>query len=169
MRAATLLLLLSACAPNTPAPLVGQERQDVYATYAGGLNQRLKDLWAPRLAFRDYPNQWLPAGKLTTVVVATIDQQGDLITTDIAHSAGSFLDREAQRAISLAAPFEQPPVGLLRRSARGLVTSIPLQFTVTVPGPPGSLISTASLVSTAAPGGGTLNTSVTPSEIYLDL
>ena len=159
-----LALTLAACSVYTPQPLVGQERQDAYAQYVDGINQKLKDVWNPKQAFHDYPNRQLPAGKITTVIIAVIDEEGDVITADAPYASGhEFVDREAARAIAMSAPFAKPPYGLLRRSSRGLVAVIPLQFSVTVPGQPGAFVAAGTLSD------GPASTSITPTELYLEL
>lgn len=164
MRYFLAALLLTACTNYVPTPLVAQERQDAYAGYVDGINQKLKDVWNPKQAFHDYPNRQLPAGKITTVIIAVIDEEGDVVSADAQVSTGhDFVDREASRAIAMSAPFAKPPQGLLRRSGRGLVASIPLQFSVTVPGQPGSFVAAGSLSD------GPANTSITPTELYLEL
>ena len=170
MRYFAAALLLSACSEYVPAPLVGQERQDAYASYVDGINQKLKDVWNPKQAFHDYPSSSFAAGKATSVVFAIIDGQGNLITASAKHTDHELLDREAIRAVYRSAPFAPPPNGLLQRdmqgshvTGRGLYAVVPLQFSVVIPGPPGSWSLSRYLAKDMN------DVTITPSELYLEL
>jgi outer membrane biosynthesis protein TonB len=169
MRYCLAALFLSACSVYTPAPLVGQERQDVYAAYVDGINQKLKDVWNPKQAFRDYPHHEIATGKYTSIVFAVIDGEGDLISASAKPSDHEILDREAVRAVTRCGPFTPPPAGLLRRDMVGdkvagsLKTIIPLQFSVTILGPPGAWTETQYLARDMN------DVKITPTELYLEL
>jgi outer membrane biosynthesis protein TonB len=133
-------LFAFACSPVTPTPFAGPERQQALDQYTELFAQRIAERWNPRQALRDYPNQVLGSGSYTTVVWVIVDALGDVVVADVAKSAKDYLDREALRAIGAAGPFTAPPEGLLYRSSRGLVAGFPLQFTVNLPGAPGSYV-----------------------------
>ena len=156
-------LFLAACQAYTPKPLEGAERQQAFNAYIAEVNAKVAANWKPLVGARDYPNAVFPAGKLTSVVWAVVDQHGDLIATDVIKSGVAPFDREAIRAVSLATPLPAPPEGLMYRSSRGLVAGIPVQFSVTVPGEAGSLTQGRFL------GQGKTNVGITTTEISLEL
>lgn len=154
---------ISSCTAYAPAPLEGAERQQAFADYIAVLNQKVAETWTPLVGARDYPNAVFAAGKLTTVVWAVIDQHGDLVITDLVKSAHPALDREAIRALSMATPLPSPPEGLMYRSSRGLVAGVPVQFSVNVPGEPGTLTQGRFLAQ------GQKTVGISPVEVSLDL
>jgi len=119
--------------------LRGVEEGDVTALntrafkYAGFWNRFKQDVasqWRPMIAYdeRDPHRTTYAARDRETALVVVLDANGGLKSVKVLQSCGlDFLDREAVRAITAAAPFPNPPSGVV--DERG---EIKIPFTMAV-------------------------------------
>lgn len=118
--------------PYTPTPLTGTARHEAFRDYFAMLGTHIDAHWDPFNALLEYPNKVIETDELKATIWVVVDQQGDVIVSDIVSSSGTYFGREAARAVKSSGPFPSPPEGLLYRSSFGLVTSFPVLFTYRV-------------------------------------
>jgi TonB family protein len=90
-------------------------REYKYAGFFNRVKQRVGEQWRPDDAFRRKdPNGRAASHKRITVVDVVLDDGGRLADIRVSQSCGiDFLDEEAVAAFQRAAPFPNPPTGLL--------------------------------------------------------
>lgn len=89
-----------------------------YATFYNRVKRRVSQRWDPVSAQRRYdPTLAIYGyGNRLTVLKVTLDKHGNLITTAVKQSSGvDFLDQAAISAVSDAAPFPNPPTGIVEQ------------------------------------------------------
>lgn len=98
-------------------------RRFSYMDFFNRVRDRVRDQWGPNEVYR----QRDPTGRLLgvqdrlTVLQVTLDAEGQLRRlVTVKRSGADFLDKEARRAFEAAAPFVNPPVGLVEDN--GLIT-----------------------------------------------
>lgn len=91
-------------------------RRFSYMDFFNRVRDRVRDQWGPGEVYR----QRDPTGRLLgvqdrlTVLQVTLDADGQLRkVVTVKRSGADFLDREARRAFEAAAPFVNPPAGLV--------------------------------------------------------
>jgi TonB family protein len=90
-------------------------REFKYAGFFNRVKQRVSEQWNPNsvLHQHDPTGRMLGRGRVTVVSV-TIDRSGSLLNVQVVNGSGAdFLDEEAMAAFERAAPFLNPPEGLL--------------------------------------------------------
>lgn len=88
-----------------------------YATYIVRVNRAIYSNWDPNAAYqaRDPDFRMYPIRDRTTAFEIVLDSIGNLENVRIVEGSGlDFLDQEIMRAVRRAAPFPNPPTGLLQ-------------------------------------------------------
>ncbi len=91
-------------------------RSFIYATFYNQVKRKISQRWRPADVQRRYDPTHVIHGYQSryTVVDITLDQKGNLHRIGVKRSCGvDFLDDEALEAVGKAAPFPNPPVGIL--------------------------------------------------------
>lgn len=87
-----------------------------YATFYNRVKRQVAKRWDPASAQRRYDPTFSIYGYKSrrTVIFITLDYEGNLENAEVFKSSGvDFLDQEAVSAVSRAAPFPNPPPGIL--------------------------------------------------------
>jgi TonB family protein len=102
-----------------------------YATYIVRVNRAIYSNWNPNEAYqaRDPEFRMFPVRDRTTAFEIMLDASGNLENVRIVEGSGlDFLDQEILRAVRNAAPFPNPPAGLL--DDRGKIRLGVFQYTL---------------------------------------
>lgn len=94
-------------------------REFKYASFFNRVKQRVGEVWHPSERLQTGPRSRIRDKNMVTVVDVVLDENGRLISVDVAQSSGvAALDDEATSAFQRAAPFPNPPAGLLDSDRR---------------------------------------------------
>lgn len=102
-----------------------------YATYIVRVNRAIYSNWSPNDVYqaRDPEFRMYPVRDRTTAFEILLDASGNLENVRIVEGSGlDFLDQEILRAVRKAAPFPNPPAGLL--DGRGKIRLGVFQYTL---------------------------------------
>ncbi|HTN52580.1 MAG TPA: TonB family protein [Anaeromyxobacter sp.] len=92
-----------------------------YATFFNRVGEAIYHEWDPNRAYevRDPDRRMFPVRDYTTIVEVLIDGSGNLSGIRLLRGCGlDFLDEELLRAIRKAAPFPNPPTGMVEGDGR---------------------------------------------------
>ncbi len=92
-----------------------------YATYYNRIKRKVSQRWNPVRVQNLYDPGFSIYGYQSryTVLYITLDYSGKLEETEVKRSSGvDFLDREAMDAVARAAPFPNPPTGILESDGK---------------------------------------------------
>jgi TonB family protein len=102
-----------------------------YAEFYRRVGEAIRTEWDPNRAWDERDPGEVIYGRLDRRVVVEIalDEEGRLVEVKVARSSGlDFFDRETIRAISAAAPFPNPPRGLVGPDGRVVLADYGLRF-----------------------------------------
>lgn len=92
-----------------------------YATFFNRIKKKIAQQWRPADAQRRFDPSFMIHGYQSryTVLYVVLDERGNLESLDIQRSSGvDFLDQEAISAVAAAAPFPNPPPGVVESDGR---------------------------------------------------